>query len=177
MIILLFGVSNVGKTTTGKNLAKSLGYTFYDLDEEVKKYYNTTLEKFIHMEGLCERDKKRGQVLKSIMANSLDKVLAVSPIYYSSNFNKYLLREDVLAIELQDSPDHIFSRLIFSDQNDELYKDDDYKNLHKKLYISDIKKDITRHKRSFAKITNKFDMNNDAEEMVIQRLIKDYNLI
>ena len=37
MKILLFGVSNVGKTTVGKLLAEQFGYRFYDLDEEVKK--------------------------------------------------------------------------------------------------------------------------------------------
>lgn len=37
MKILLFGISNVGKTTIGTMLAKQLGYSFYDLDEEVKK--------------------------------------------------------------------------------------------------------------------------------------------
>ena len=40
MKILLFGVSNVGKTTVGKQLAERLGYMFYDLDEEIKKYMN-----------------------------------------------------------------------------------------------------------------------------------------
>ena len=34
MKILLFGVSNVGKTTIGTMLAKQLGYSYYDLDEE-----------------------------------------------------------------------------------------------------------------------------------------------
>ena len=46
MIILLFGVTNVGKTTTGRILASKLNYTFYDLDEVVKKYYHATLEQF-----------------------------------------------------------------------------------------------------------------------------------
>lgn len=36
MTILLFGISNVGKSITGELLAKQLGYHFYDLDEEVK---------------------------------------------------------------------------------------------------------------------------------------------
>lgn len=44
MKILLFGVSNVGKTTAGRILADKLEYDFYDLDEEVKKHYNMTLE-------------------------------------------------------------------------------------------------------------------------------------
>ena len=39
MKIMLFGVSNVGKTTLGTMLAKRLGYIFYDLDEEVKKNF------------------------------------------------------------------------------------------------------------------------------------------
>ena len=34
--ILLFGVSNVGKTTTGRLLADQLNAKFYDLDEEIK---------------------------------------------------------------------------------------------------------------------------------------------
>ncbi len=37
MNILLFGVSNVGKSVTGKLLAQRLEYDFYDLDDEVKK--------------------------------------------------------------------------------------------------------------------------------------------
>lgn len=48
MTIYLFGVSNVGKTTTGELLAEKLGYVFYDLDEEVKKYFNVTLEEFVN---------------------------------------------------------------------------------------------------------------------------------
>jgi len=37
MVILLFGISNVGKTVTGEKLAEKLGYSFLDLDEEIKK--------------------------------------------------------------------------------------------------------------------------------------------
>ena len=38
MKILLFGVSCVGKSTVGEILAKKLGYKYFDLDDEVKKY-------------------------------------------------------------------------------------------------------------------------------------------
>ncbi len=47
MNILLFGVSNVGKSVSGKLLADLIGYSFYDLDEEVKNDQNTTLEEFV----------------------------------------------------------------------------------------------------------------------------------
>lgn len=44
MAILLFGVSNVGKSVTGKLLTERLNNTFYNLDEEVKKYLKITME-------------------------------------------------------------------------------------------------------------------------------------
>lgn len=47
MNILLFGVPNVGKTTTGKLLADRLGYDFHDIDEEIKQRYNITIEEFV----------------------------------------------------------------------------------------------------------------------------------
>jgi len=54
--ILLFGVSNIGKSTVGEILAKRLGYTFYDLDDEVKKEYQMTIEEFVNLENLRWRD-------------------------------------------------------------------------------------------------------------------------
>lgn len=58
LTILLFGVSNVGKTTVGKILADKLKYIFWDLDDEVKRFYNTTLEEFVHAGTLALRDQK-----------------------------------------------------------------------------------------------------------------------
>jgi len=37
MVILLFGVSNVGKSVTGELLAGKLDYRFVDLDTEIIK--------------------------------------------------------------------------------------------------------------------------------------------
>jgi shikimate kinase len=72
MTIFLFGISNIGKTTVGEKLAKRLGVVFYDLDEEVKKYYDTTLEEFVNTGTLSERDKKRGLLISEIMKSSVD---------------------------------------------------------------------------------------------------------
>ena len=47
MKILLFGVSNVGKTTVGKLLSEKLAFGFYDLDEEIKTYYGISLEEWL----------------------------------------------------------------------------------------------------------------------------------
>lgn len=142
----------------------------------MKKHYVTTLEEFVKMGTLIERDQKRGLVIGKIMENTLDKVLSVSPIYNASSFNQYISGKDVMAIELQDLPENIFQRLVFSDENDEICEDDEYKNLHKEYYISEIKKDIACYKSSFSKVENKFHMNNDSVEIVLDRIIKDYHL-
>ena len=47
-----------------------------------------------------------------------------------------------MLIELYDTPENIFSRLVFSDENDEIYTDDNYKNANKDYYMKDIQADL-----------------------------------
>lgn len=173
MIIMLFGVSNVGKTVTGEKLAEKLGYPFLDLDEEIKKRFQTTLEKFMKDYPYShERHKIKGKILKDLLQEYKDNmVIAVSPIYYARNFNSLLNLEQVIAIELQDSEEHIFERMVFSDENDNIYKDNEYKEKHKAYYIRDIHKDIVYLARVFKKIKNKYFINNQTVDQVVDELI------
>ena len=52
---------------------------------------------------------------------------AFEDIYYARFFNTLIDLDKVIAIELQDSEEQISQRLNFSDENDNVYKDDDYK--------------------------------------------------
>ena len=45
MIIYLVGISCIGKTTIGKMLADKIGYSFFDLDEEIQDYYKKPIER------------------------------------------------------------------------------------------------------------------------------------
>jgi len=67
MMILLFGVSNVGKSTIGKLLSERLCIPFYDLDDEVRHCFGITLEQFVKTGTLEDRDKKRGMLLEKIL--------------------------------------------------------------------------------------------------------------
>lgn len=96
MKILLFGVSNVGKTTIGKLLAEKIKFSFYDLDDEIKKYYGITLEEFVHTENLRWRDQKRGQIINKILKLDENMVLAITPISYPDNFEKCIVADDIL---------------------------------------------------------------------------------
>ena len=164
MKILLFGISNVGKTTIGTMLAKQLGYSFYDLDEEVKKKFKMTLEEFVHAENLRWRDQ--------------NMVFVISPISYTDNFGKRITEDDILSIEFVDTPANIFDRLVFSDIDDTIYKDDEYKNQRRDYYMSDIKADLEWYGNVYSKIgvKNRFEINNDSPKTAVKRLIKEYGL-
>lgn len=47
----------------------------------------------------------------------------------------------MLPIELQDVPECILDRLVCNDENDRVYKDDEYKNAHRASYLRKIKED------------------------------------
>ena len=79
--------------------------------------------------------------------------------------------EQVIAIELQDSEEHIFERMVFSDENDNIYKDAAYKEEHKDYYIKDIHEDIVYARRIFKKIENKYFINNRSVDQVVDELM------
>lgn len=66
-----------------------------------------------------------------------NKVAAVTPIAYMDYIRKFLKRKNVLPIEFRDTPENIFDRLVFSDENEVIYHDD-YKDAHKDHYLRDI---------------------------------------
>jgi len=45
MRIFLTGVSCIGKSTIGKILADRLCFSFFDLDDEIEKYFGTSIER------------------------------------------------------------------------------------------------------------------------------------
>ena len=153
-------------------------YSFYDLDEEVKKEFQMTLEEFVHIENLRWRDQKRGRIIKKILSREENMVFVISPISYTDNFGKRITEDNILSIELVDTPANIFDRLVFSDTDDTIYKDDDYKNQCRDYYMSDIKADLEWYGNVYSKIgvKNRFEINNDSPKTAVKRLIKEYGL-
>lgn len=178
MKILLFGVSNVGKTTTGKLLAERHGVRFYDLDEEIKTHTGMTLEEFVHTADLKWRDQKRGSIIKKLIRSEENMVLAVTPISYTDNFRRRIRSDDILAIELYDTPENIFSGLVFSDGNDTVYTDDHLKNKYRNYYLKEIQADLDWYGKVYAEIgiCNRMFMDNDSPEKVVDRIISKYGL-
>ena len=176
MRILLFGVSNVGKTTVGKLLSEKLKIPFYDLDEAVKADQGTTLEEFVHTGTLQERDKIRLELLEEMLGMEEDEVIAVTPLSYPGDLLDLLDEPDIIAIELRDTPENIFDRIVFSDENDVVYKDDEYAQKHKEYYLREIREDLRWYGSVNQFIFNKFDMAGMDAETVANRMIEKYGL-
>ncbi len=176
MNILLFGVSNVGKSVTGEQLASRLNYDFYDLDEEVKKKLGITLEIFVSSGTLQERDFIRCDIIHTLVSLPSHKVIAVTPLSHIAPIQQLFLSKDVFMIELLDSAKNIFDRLVFSDENDNIYRDDAYKNKHKDYYLREIQDDLAWYGSIFSDIQNKFDMDGRDPAHVAEALIQEYHL-
>ena len=178
MKILLFGVSNVGKTTTGEILAKKLGYNFYDLDEEVRRKINNTLEFFVNIGTVSWRDDYRGEIILDILKKDEDLVFAISPISFPDSFEKALNEDDILCIELYDTKENLFDRMVFSDENDVIYTDDEYKNEHKDYYLRNFADNLIWYHDVYDNIgiTNRLFVNADPQDRVADRIIKKFKL-
>lgn len=176
MNILLFGVSNVGKSVSGRLLADLIGYSFYDLDEEVKNDQNTTLEEFVSTGTLLERDTIRCRILNHLVCMNGSKVIAVTPLSCIKDIRYLFSSPDVLCIELMDSAENIFDRLVFSDENDIIYKDDDYKNWHKDHYLEEIRADIDWYGSVYSDIRNRFHLSGMTPQETAAALADQFHL-
>ena len=178
MKILLFGVSNVGKTTIGKLLSGRIGFDYFDLDDEVKSRLGMTLEQFVNTADLRWRDQKRGNIIKKILKLDENIVFSISPISYTDNFQKQLIDDDILMIELYDTPENIFSRLVFSDEDDNIYSDDLYKNQYKDHYLREIQADLDWYGKVYRDIgiRNRLFIDNDPPSKVVDRILAEYSL-
>ena len=113
MKILLFGITNVGKTTIGKLLSEKLNYDFDDLDDEIKRRYGK-IDNFLSKYPYdYARHRKRGEILKEVIDKYEDNVvIAVSPIYYEEFLVEVLNENNVLAIEIQDEKIDFLKQII-----------------------------------------------------------------
>lgn len=63
-----------------------------------------SLEEFVHTANLRWRNQKRGSIIKKIVNWEEDIVLVVIPISYAENFKTRIIADDILLIELYDTP-------------------------------------------------------------------------
>lgn len=161
MKLLIWGVSNIGKTTIGKELSNKLNCKFYDVDEEIIDIYGS-IDNFqaIFPNDYDRFDEKEELIMNIIESDNNDFIMAVSPIY-SASVVEELLDTDTISIEIVDTPEAIYDRLIL-EGDDAL----EYKEKHKKHYIKEIKWDQTASYNQFKNIPKVHIDNQNINESV-----------
>jgi shikimate kinase len=150
MRVFLTGVSCIGKTTIGAKLAALLGYPFFDLDDEIERFFGISIErlqnKFLMMHSYREEASK---ALVHILtrADSEDSIIALPPSGLMGGFWRVVKKAKGTVIVLTDEPENILQRISFYDIDSRPI----HKHLtekEKRLYLREIKKDITYFRKT-----------------------------
>jgi shikimate kinase len=93
VIIFLVGVACVGKSTIGAALSQRLGYTFYDFDIELERFYGKPISR-LKTEWITDTvfRKKAVVVLKKIIEDSQghNAVVALPPSGLKSPYYRHI---------------------------------------------------------------------------------------
>lgn len=174
MKLLIWGVSNVGKTTIGRELSKKLNCKFYDIDDEIIKRYGS-IDLF---QEEFSNDYDRFNIKELIMVDIIDNgekdfIMAVSPIFSKSVVDSILM-SPTKSVEIVDTPEAIYDRLILEGENAL-----EYKERHKDHYMREIKWDQEASYQEFKDIPKISIANQSIEESIntVYQYLKENNII
>lgn len=169
MKILIWGVPCVGKAETGNLLADKLNYNFIDLNNIIKEKYKTIDNFNDTYKNDYERFKEKEKIILDIIKNNDNFVMNITLIYIKSIVDE-IIKTDTISVELIDSVESIYDRIVFYDENDVLMPDSkEYRDKHKNHYIKQIKNDQITSYNEYINIP-KFDINNRKFEDIIDEL-------
>ncbi len=123
--IFLVGPMGAGKSTVGRQLAKSLGRDFYDTDKEIEKRTGVSISWIFEMEGETGFRSREQKVLDDLTSLK-DIVLATGGGAILSEENRRYLRSRGQVIYLSASVEQLFRRTS-KDKNRPLLQTDDPK--------------------------------------------------
>jgi shikimate kinase len=168
MRIFLTGVSCVGKTEIGEKLAELLNVNFFDLDDEVERFFNTSIErlqnKFLTIRSF--RDEAAKALVQLLnLPESQDSVIALPPSGLMGGYLRVIKKTSGITAVITDKPENILKRISFFDIDSRPIK----KKLsprEQKLYLREIKKDITYFGKSYHRANLQVDISGLNQEQV-----------
>lgn len=113
MKIILIGYMGSGKSTIGKQLAKSINYSFIDLDQAIENDEQQPISEIFSKKGEIYFRKKERKTLEEVLANNSDIVLATgggTPCF-GDNIEFIKSLKDILTIYLKVSNEELTERL------------------------------------------------------------------
>ena len=110
--IVLIGYMGSGKSIVGKNISKTIGIPFYDLDEIFENEEQSTIKNIFQGKGEVYFRKKESQVFREFLKNNDNFILALgggTPCY--ANNHELLNQDGVVSIYLKAAIDTLVKRL------------------------------------------------------------------
>ncbi len=153
MKVFLTGVSCVGKTTIGTELAALLNYPFFDLDHEIETFFGKPME-HLQKECLCRNTfrNKACQALRHLLGQNPvdDFVIALPPSGLMGQFPRIIKGVGGIVVALDDTPENILKRVTFYDAESRpiIKKLNEQELRH---YLREIRLDITYFKKTYKK--------------------------
>lgn len=130
-------------------LAKKLNLPFFDFDEEVEDYFKTSIER---LQNRClTSDSYRNElsiVPKRILTENDSLVIALPPSGLRDAYLRVVKKRKGIVVVLEDTPENILKRIRFYDIDSKPIEKK-LTDKEKRLYLKDIKMDITYFKKSY----------------------------
>jgi shikimate kinase len=120
--IFLVGLMGAGKTTVGRRLAKRLGKSFYDCDEEIERTTGVKIPVIFDIEGEAGFRAREARMLAELVVRS-DIVLATGGGAVLSADNRKLLADNGMVVYLRALASDLWARTRH-DRNRPLLKTD-----------------------------------------------------
>jgi len=149
--IFLSGVACVGKTSVGSRLAALLGCRFFDLDAEIETFFGTSIER---LKVRFPFPRSFREEASKVLAHLLSKpeshrcVVALPPSGLMEGYWQVVKSAEAITVVLQDTPENILDRIVFFDVDSRPLKRT-LTDTEKRLYLREIRKDVTYFKRSY----------------------------
>jgi shikimate kinase len=173
MRIFLAGVACVGKTTIGARLANLLGCRFFDLDLEVERFYETSIER-LQSRYLTSHSFRlaASRALTHLLSQveSSNWVIALPPSGLMGSYWRVVKKtQSATIVALKDVPENILKRITFYDI-DSCQIERTLTEREKGLYLRRIRGDITYFSRSFQKAHMSVDITGCNPEEASRRV-------
>src|SRR5512145_1218945 len=107
--IILVGMMGAGKTTVGKLLAKQLGKTFIDSDEEIQRRTGVTIPHIFDVEGEAGFRLRESAVIQELLAQN-DIVLATGGGAILSPQNRSMMKQNGVVVYLKSTVHDLWQR-------------------------------------------------------------------
>ena len=174
MRFFLTGVGCVGKTTIGKIMGELLGVRFFDLDSEIESFFETSIErlqnKFLTIHSF------RNEAAKALVhllnrPESRDCLIALPPSGLMGGYLRAIKKANGITAVVTDKPENILERIRFYDIDSHPIE----KKLtpkEKKLYLREIKKDITYFRTSYQRANLQVDISGLDPDQAARKVKK-----